>query len=112
MQSLFNKRRESFVFKCLTARPVWYNLRQADAGSKLHLIFKRGRTMKTEPQALTRREAAACLGVAIVTIDRLKAKGELPHFRVGKCVRFTAQDISEFIVHHTRRSRVELQTAA
>jgi excisionase family DNA binding protein len=68
--------------------------------------------MDTEHQALNRREAAARLGVAVVTVDRLVAKGELPHFKVGKCIRFTAQDISEFIVHHTRPARVELQTAA
>ncbi len=58
--------------------------------------------IQEQQQPLNRREAAQCLGVAVVTVDRLVAKGELQHFKVGKSTRFTRQHIGEFIARHTR----------
>lgn len=42
----------------------------------------------TPQRLLTRSELADRLAVSLRTVDALLASGRLPHFRLGRCVRF------------------------
>jgi excisionase family DNA binding protein len=46
---------------------------------------------------LTVRDVASMLQVSTRTIHRLKAAGEIPHYRIGRGVRFSADEIQEWL---------------
>jgi excisionase family DNA binding protein len=46
---------------------------------------------------LTKKEAAEVLGLSTVTVDRLRNSGSLGFRKFGGLIRFTEQDIQEFI---------------
>ena len=52
----------------------------------------------------TKDEAAMIFGVTVSTINGLLRKGLLPHHRIGKHVRFTLQDLLEYL----EKSKVEI----
>lgn len=51
-----------------------------------------------------RKEAAARLGVSVVTIDRELARKNLPHFRIGRRVLFTQELLEKYIEQNTRNA--------
>jgi excisionase family DNA binding protein len=53
---------------------------------------------------LSRSQLAAVLGLSLRTIDNLLAAGTLPHFRIGKCIRFDLSEVEETL---RRTCRVE-----
>jgi excisionase family DNA binding protein len=44
-----------------------------------------------------KRQAGAALGISTVSIDRLRRSGKLPYRKFGGLIRFTEQDIQDFI---------------
>ena len=46
---------------------------------------------------INRKDAAQILGVSVQTLDRLRAKGELKGGRIGDLVKFSEQEIQDFI---------------
>ena len=46
---------------------------------------------------LDRKRAAEMLGISPVTVDRLRAKGDLPYRRIGHFVKFLESDILGYI---------------
>ncbi len=51
-----------------------------------------------------RKEAAKRLGVSVVTIDREMAKNRIPHFRIGRRVLFTEENLNQYILKNTKNS--------
>ncbi|MCG2688705.1 helix-turn-helix domain-containing protein [Candidatus Parcubacteria bacterium] len=51
----------------------------------------------TIPKFLTRREVADYLRVTEKTIDRLKAREEIPFYYVGRYIRFKASDVLNYL---------------
>ena len=49
-------------------------------------------------------EAARFLAVSERTVKRLTARGELPHVRVGRSMRFIMEDLLAFVASQRRRS--------
>ena len=49
------------------------------------------------------REAAAYLALAPETVRRLVRRGELPHTRVGKAIRFRLEDLDRYLEERTSR---------
>jgi excisionase family DNA binding protein len=51
-----------------------------------------------EPELLTKKQAAALMALSIRTMDRLVAKGDIPHVSLGKrCVRFPLKPLRAWI---------------
>ena len=55
--------------------------------------------------ALDVREAAAYLAVSVVTLRRMVARGDLPHTRMGRVLRFRVVDLDRFLEERTHRTR-------
>lgn len=49
------------------------------------------------PRLLTLPEVATYLSVSAKTVRRLSASGRLPHFRVGRVLRFDLADVSRWL---------------
>lgn len=50
-----------------------------------------------EPRLVTVKYAAALLGVSTPTVHGLIASGELPGFRIGKCVRIPKEALEDYV---------------
>jgi len=50
------------------------------------------------------REAAAYLSVDPQTVYRLARRGELPHTRLGRAIRFRVEDVDRFLEERTSRT--------
>lgn len=48
--------------------------------------------------ALSNREAARFLGCSERTVHRLKQEGRLPHFRIGRIVRYRVDALREYMI--------------
>lgn len=60
---------------------------------------------KTKPVRLLKpSEAALFLAVSERTVKRLAARGELPHVRVGRSMRFVMEDLLAYVARQRRRS--------
>lgn len=62
---------------------------------------------------LTKREAAAKIGLSVRTLERLVAAGELSCVRVGRSVRISRADLADFLAARRRsfRDAVEAKEA-
>jgi excisionase family DNA binding protein len=59
----------------------------------------------TKPVRLLKpSEAAIFLAVSERTVKRLTARGELPHVRVGRSMRFVLKDLLAYVASQRRRS--------
>ena len=58
----------------------------------------------TPVRLLKPSEAALFLAVSERTIKRLTARGELPHVRVGRSMRFVMEDLLAYVAGNRRRS--------
>lgn len=48
-------------------------------------------------RAINRRQAGEILGLAVITLQQLAARGEgPPHFKIGRSVRFRLGDVLDF----------------
>ena len=59
-------------------------------------------TRKTDPEEIapavwTREEAASYLALSVPTIMRLIKKGEIPHIRIGRTLRFKKADLDKYL---------------
>ena len=54
-------------------------------------------TNSTSVLLLTRKEAASGLSSSARKLWGLTASGEIPHVRIGRCVRYSVHDIEEWI---------------
>ena len=52
---------------------------------------------------LDAREAAAYLAVSMTTLYRMIRRGELPHTRVGRNIRFRVDDLDAYLEERTSR---------
>ena len=60
---------------------------------------------KTKPVRLLKpSEAAVFLAVSERTVKRLTARGELPHVRVGRSMRFVLEDLLAYVARQRRWS--------
>ena len=60
---------------------------------------------KTKPVRLLKpSEVALFLAVSERTVKRLTARGELPHVRVGRSMRFVMEDLLAYVASQRRRS--------
>ena len=60
---------------------------------------------KTKPVRLLKpSEAAVFLAVSERTVKRLTARGELPHVRVGRSMRFIMEDLLAYVASQRRWS--------
>ena len=55
--------------------------------------------------ALDVREAAAYLAVSVVTLRRMVARGDLPHTRMGRVLRFRVVDLDRYLQERTTRGQ-------
>ncbi len=49
------------------------------------------------PKVMTATEVAELIGVNVQTVYRLAQRGEIPHFKVGTCTRFSQPKIVAWI---------------
>lgn len=61
-------------------------------------------TVNVEPLAVTPKAAAKMLSIGQRTLARITAEGELPHFNIGRLVRYDVADIRAYI--QTRKGGV------
>jgi excisionase family DNA binding protein len=54
---------------------------------------------------LRRRDAADVLGISERKIWSLTASGEIPHVRIGRCVRYPADQLQQWIRAQTKGGR-------
>ena len=45
-------------------------------------------------------EAAKYLGLSKSTVSLMTSRGDLPHYRIGRAVRYTKQDLDNFMKSH------------
>lgn len=57
-----------------------------------------GEEMGRQTKYLTVREAAEAINVSEHTIRRRVESGELPHFRIGRCIRISEDDLMDMLV--------------
>jgi excisionase family DNA binding protein len=60
--------------------------------------------MSEQRATMTETEFAKAVGVSRVTLWRMRSKGQLPHYRLGKRVLYGQQHVQQFLKEH------ELQT--
>lgn len=48
------------------------------------------------PILLRRRDAANAIAVGLSKLDELTTTGELPHVRIGRCLRYRREDLEAF----------------
>lgn len=53
--------------------------------------------MSTNQALVTTEELANYLGVSVRTVQRLTAAGSLPHYKVGRSVRYRSTDIERWL---------------
>jgi excisionase family DNA binding protein len=53
--------------------------------------------MQTEASLLTKQEVADRLKVSVRTVERMEAAGDLVAIRLGRSVRFRAEDVAALI---------------
>ena len=51
------------------------------------------------------RQAAESLAISPRKLWALTASGEIPHVRIGRCVRYDFADLQQWIADHRRRGR-------
>lgn len=59
--------------------------------------------MNEQPVTMTEAEFAKAVGVSRVTLWRMRSKGQLPHYRLGKRILYGQHHISEFLKAHEHR---------
>jgi excisionase family DNA binding protein len=61
-------------------------------------------SMSEQRETMTEGEFAMAVGLSRVTLWRMRQKGELPHYRLGRCVLYGRQHIDEFLKAHEQVS--------
>lgn len=58
--------------------------------------------MDEERATMTEAEFAKAIGVSRVTLWRMRQKGQLPHYKLGKRILYGQHHIAEFLKLHER----------
>lgn len=67
----------------------------------------RFKNMNTEAETLTEAEAARMLGVSKITLQRLRNRGEISHFRIGARVLYSLEHLSDYLVDVERKKHAQ-----
>jgi excisionase family DNA binding protein len=59
--------------------------------------------MNTEAETLTESEAARMLGVSKITLQRLRNRGEISHFRIGARVLYSPEHLKDYLADVERK---------
>ncbi len=59
--------------------------------------------MSEQKATMTESEFAKAVGVSRVTLWRMRKKGELPHYRLGKRILYGQQHVTEFLKLHEQK---------
>jgi excisionase family DNA binding protein len=79
--------RKAFLFDFQT-KTLYFNINKLFGGSFMEL---------SEKKLLNKKEAANILNISVVTVDRLRKEGKLRYRQIGNCIRFSLNDIEDFI---------------
>jgi excisionase family DNA binding protein len=61
--------------------------------------------MNESRATMTEAEFAKAVGVSRVTLWRMRSKGRLPHYRLGKRVLYGQHHVTEFLKAHERSGK-------
>ena len=64
-------------------------------------IYTTNSTNPIEPLALRPKQAAEVLGISQSTLERLTRAGEIPHFKVQRCTRYSVEVLKNWLVSRT-----------
>lgn len=64
-------------------------------------LYKTDSATAIEPLALRPQQAAAILGISQSTLERLTRAGEIPHFKVRRCTRYSLQTLKNWLASQT-----------
>jgi len=59
---------------------------------------------RSEPLAVTTREAAAMLAIGVRTLQSLTTRGEIPCIRFGRSVRYYVADLRDWLEENRNRA--------
>lgn len=59
--------------------------------------------MDKDRETMTEAEFAKAVGVSRVTLWRLRQRGQLPHYKLGRRVLYGQQHVTEFLKAHERQ---------
>lgn len=82
----------------------WQSLEEAQASGVLspeELVWFAGIEDEVHPAVWTREEAAQYLSISLPTLVRLVKKGEIPHVRIRRSVRFKKADLDKYLEART-----------
>jgi excisionase family DNA binding protein len=63
--------------------------------------------INTEAETLTEVEAAQLLGISKITLQRLRHRGEISHFRIGARVLYSPQHLKDYLADVERKKNVQ-----
>lgn len=76
---------------------------EARSNTKLRaLTLEKGNNMSEQKATMSEAEFAKAVGVSRVTLWRLRLKGQVPHYRLGKRILYGPQHVAEFLRAHER----------
>ena len=59
--------------------------------------------MSNDPVTMSEAEFAKRVGISRITAWRMRQAGKLPHYRIGRCVRYGEKHVQEFLDNCERR---------
>jgi len=62
--------------------------------------------MDKDRETMTEAEFAMAVGVSRVTLWRLRQRGQLPHYKLGRRILYGQRHVEEFLKAHEYRSEV------
>lgn len=63
--------------------------------------------MSAEVETLTESAAARMLGVSKITLQRLRNRGEISHFRIGARVLYSPQHLKDYLADVERKKNAQ-----
>lgn len=61
----------------------------------------------TEAETLTESEAARMLGISKITLQRLRNRGEISHFRIGARVLYAPEHLKDYLADVERKKHAQ-----
>jgi excisionase family DNA binding protein len=59
--------------------------------------------LESQQHLLTAKQAAAFLGISSRKLWELTAKHEIPHLRIGRCLRYSLEGLRQWVATNTSR---------
>lgn len=60
---------------------------------------------ETKDELLTENSVIKLLGLNRITLNRLRAKGRIGFYRIGRTIRYSPEHVQEFLEQHERPAR-------